>query len=155
MSEEPQPYMPELGQMMHGRPWHELECPEFVVALLRDVDNEFRRIKGNQGGPERDYSPFANHGYSYKNDTFEAHSYWWGEDCACPEDAEGESLHRSECEIVRPNFRWEDVEISWYKWLGRGTTINKPITPERAVEMYNACISSLVRWEREIDPGPH
>lgn len=41
------------------------------------------------------------------------------------------------------NFKYKDIEISWYKYLGRDTTINKEITPEEAADMFNDCIDSL------------
>ena len=33
------------------------------------------------------------------------------------------------------NFRWRGIEISWYKWFGRGTSSNIEITPNMASEM--------------------
>lgn len=41
------------------------------------------------------------------------------------------------------NFKYKDIEISWYKYLERDTTINKEITKKEAADMFNDCINSL------------
>ena len=45
------------------------------------------------------------------------------------------------------NFRWGDVRISWYKWLGRGTTINRPVDYATGVRMLDECLASIRAME--------
>lgn len=46
-------------------------------------------------------------------------------------------------EMKKPNFRYKNIEISWYKYLGRGMDIPE-MTYEELDEMLNDCIKSLV-----------
>lgn len=36
-----------------------------------------------------------------------------------------------------------DFEVEWYKYLGRGTEVNMPITPDEINEMLKDCLNSL------------
>lgn len=113
-------------------------CPKYITALLEHIDMDLRRIMWNRNQEEYN-SPFANSGNvdGYKNDTFEVHAYDW-------------SLDESSSPML-PNFKYNDIEISWYKYLGRGMWINRKITPEEAVDMFNACMASLDREEKKDD----
>ena len=75
-------------------------------------------------------NPFDNTGNSFKNDVFEVQAYNWNDD-----------IHQDY------NFKWQDVEISWYKYLGRDTTINKHLTEKEARVMYDACLASIRAME--------
>jgi len=125
-------YQPEIGQALFGQPTKQLECPEYVVALLESISNELGRVMWNI--KQEEYaSPFGNTGNRFKNGTFEVQAYSWDE------------------EVVQPfNFKWQDVEISWYKYLGRGCSINRPITKARAVAMFNDCIRSIRKMDKEL-----
>lgn len=119
-----------------------MDCPEYVTALLCYIRSDYDRIMENR--TQVDYymnSPFSNSGNveGYKNDTFEVHAYDWSWDC-------------DESEQEPPNFKYKDIEISWYKYLGRGMWINKAITPEQAIEMFNDCMESLRREEAKDEP---
>ena len=105
------------------------DCPGYLIELLRGIDDRLRIAYWNKHQEEMD-SPFGNTGNSFKNDTFEVEAYSWDDDYEQPY-----------------NFKWQDIEISWYKYLGRGTVINKKIDPHRAIEMYNACIESLDNYD--------
>lgn len=109
--------------------------PSYVCALLEGIESELDRIMWNINQEEY-ASPFRNTGNEFVCDTFEAHAYYWGDE---------ERL------IERPNFKCGDIEISWYKHLGRGDTINRPITPEEAIRMYNKCMYALHKYEKEND----
>jgi hypothetical protein len=100
-------------------------CPDYVVALLEGIDSRLHLQLWNETQQDTE-SPFYNTGASFKNDTFEVEAYNWNEDICQPY-----------------NFKWRDVEISWYKHLGRDTRINKKITPNEAKEMFDECIKSL------------
>lgn len=107
-----------------------IKCPNYIIALLRDIDRELSRIMWNK--LQKDYdSPFANTGNQFDNSTFSVSAYDWY------------------CERQDYNFKYNDIEIAWYKHLGRGTCINKEITSDKAIEMYNACMNSLRKMEKE------
>ena len=70
-------------------------------------------------------SPFDNTANKFFNKVFQVQAYEWNEDIE-----------------QQFNFKYKDIKISWYKYLGRDTTINKEITPEEAADMFNDCINS-------------
>jgi len=123
------PYEPELGQMCFGQPWKEYGCPEWIEAFLNMIRAELDRVMWNIDQKRYD-SPFGNTGNRFKNDVFEVEAYSWND------------------EVNQAyNFKWKDVEISWYKYLGRGMSINQELTHEKAVQMLDECLKSL----REMD----
>jgi len=115
-------YEPELGQMLNGQPYHRYECPEYIVALLQyleyEMENTYDEIDTG--------SPFRNTGNTFNNDIFQVEAYSWNEDIP-----------------QLWNFKYENIEISWYKHLGRGTTINREVTPEEAINMFDKCLESI------------
>lgn len=116
----------ELGQAMFAtNKIYNYHCPDYVVALLRDIDRKLKIVMWNKNQEEYD-SPFDNTGNSFKNEIFEVHAYSWDDD-----------------NTQEYNFKYKDVEISWYKYLGRGCTINKQFDEKYMTEMYNDCMESL------------
>lgn len=100
---------------------------ELVVSALRAIEEALDFYIWNN--PQEDYvSPFENTGHSFKNDVFEVNAYYWGND---------------KKEIKKPNFKYKNIKISWYKYLGRGMDIPE-MTYEELDEMLNDCIKSLV-----------
>jgi hypothetical protein len=127
------PYQPELGQMIFGQPSQSYEGSELLDAALRAISNELDRAMWNIEQEEYS-SPFDNTGNRFECDTFKAHAYSWGDD-------------------EQPwNFKWRDVEISWYKWSGRGLSTNKPLPPDLISEMLDDCLGAVRRHEREKRP---
>lgn len=126
-------YVPELGQASFGQPWQSYDVPEFVQALLSSLRDELDRIMWNAepNAPMRYPNPFNNTGGSFRNATFEVEAYSWSD------------------EEQPYNFKWRDIKISWYKYLGRGMSTNTEFTPDLAIEMYNDCWQSLQRLEKE------
>lgn len=123
-------YEPELGQMIFGQPTQVYDCPEYIESLLRGISNELERVMWNNNQKEYN-SPMDNTGEQFKNDTFEANAYSWND------------------EVDQPyNFKYKDIEISWYKYLGRGMSVNKPITEKQAVKMFDDCIASIRKMEK-------
>ena len=125
-------YQPELGQMAFGQPHKEYEGSELLEAALRAIGYELERVMGNIH--QREYSsPFDNSGNveGFVCPTFSAHAYSWGD------------------EDQPYNFKWRDVEISWYKWSGRGLSVNKPLSPDLISEMLDACLAAVRRHEKE------
>lgn len=129
-----EPYAPELGQMFFGQPWQPIRASELCIAALQAIDKELSRIKWNI--EQKGYnSPFANTGNSFKCDAFEVEAYSWNEEVE-----------------QKFNFKWQDVEVSWYKYLGRGTNTNIQLTPDRINEMLESCLEALSRYETANDP---
>jgi len=126
-------YMPELGQMAFGQPWKSYKASELLIAALKHIRDEMERVYWNNN-QEDIHDPFDNTGGEYKNDTFEVQAYSW--------DDEKEQPY---------NFKWGDVEISWYKHLCRGTSVNKPMTPALINKMLNECLKSLLNEEKSLD----
>lgn len=116
----------ELGNIMFNTNKNQCyDCPEWIIALLRAIENKLDIIMWNKYHKEYS-SPFGNTGNSFKNDVFEVQAYNWDDDIQQPY-----------------NFKCGDVEISWYKYLGRDTTINDNYNEEYIIVMFNKCIKSL------------
>ena len=99
---------------------------ELVVRVLGAIEDALEFYIYNN--PEEDYvSPFENTGDSFKNDVFEVNAYYWGDD---------------KKEMEKPNFKYKNIEISWYKYLGRGMDIPE-LTYEELDDMLNECLKSL------------
>lgn len=109
------------------------ECPDYVVALLEKINNELSRVYWNQHQEEY-CSPFSNSGNNYKGECFEVNAYAW--------DTEDD-------DIQNYNFKYKDIEISWYKHLGRDTTINREIKPEEAIEMFDTILKEIYQTEEK------
>lgn len=122
----------ELGQLMFSpNIIHTYDCPDWIVALLRDLSRELERVMWNINQKEYD-SPFSNTGNEFIGENFEVHAYNWDED------------------IEQPfNFKCGDIEISWYKYLGRGDTINGAYTPDTIIQMYELCLNEIRSLDRE------
>ena len=102
------------------------ECPKWVVALLNELDNQLDRVMWNIHQEEYP-SPFDNTSNMFKNDVFEVQAYDWND------------------EVEQPyNFKCDDIEISWYKYLGRDTTINGEYESQKIIDMFNKCLQSIL-----------
>lgn len=127
-------YFPELGHaIFYSNNVKKYNCEKYLVALLRDIARELERVMWNR--TQKEYAnPFENSGNvdGFKNDIFEVHAFDWNEDSD-----------------QQYNFKYKDVEISWYKYLGRDVSINREISPEYAIRMYNNCIKSLYLMDVE------
>ena len=109
------------------------DCPEWVEALLRFIEEKMERVHYNKYQKQFD-TPFLNTGAKYRDEVFEVSAYSWNDD--------------DEDEI---NFRYKDICFSWYKHLGRCTMVN--VNPQdenfkdRMIEMFDAIMAHL----REVD----
>ena len=124
IAEQLRPYEPELGQLMYGTPPGEFtfgKLEKWAVTSLRRLATltKVESLSQNIGG------------VSFRNDVFEMRNYHW---CADDEDCP---------EAARPNFKCGDVEIRWYKYLGRGMSVNRQITKEELTEIFQKCTDSL------------
>lgn len=114
-------------------------APSWVTALLSYLDSELCRVMWNIH--QKDYeSPFQNTGNDFKTDVFEVRAYYWGDD---------------EEEEIKPNFKCGKVEISWYKWYGRGTRLRGDYSTEEIIDAFNQALLSILQYEYEQCRGPY
>jgi len=104
------------------------------MAGLYWLGMEIQRVEENIRQEEFP-APTGNVGTSYCTDVFEMRSYCWDT------DSERADL---------PNFKCGDFEVRWYKWLGRGTSMNREIDANEFAEMLDRCLES-VRKNESID----
>ena len=128
-------YIPELGQAVFGCPTSQYDCPEYIEAGLKHLNDELCRIMWNKNQKEYQ-SPFGNYANEYKNDTFEVRSYYWGD---------------NEDKAVLPNFQCGDFEVRWYKYLGRGMSMNKSLDANEFFDIIDRCIKSVRREDVAIN----
>ena len=124
-------YTPELGQAAFGQPFKEYEVSELFYAALRSISNEWDRVMWNIHQKCLD-NPFSNSGQKWKCDTFEVESYSW--------DFDKEQEY---------NFKWNDIKVSWYKYLGRGMSVNVDISLKQIDELLKDCLDALRKLEKE------
>lgn len=111
-------YQAELGQSVAGRKSQEFECGELIVGFLITLGISILFKHG--------INPMNSSGESYCNNTFEAHAYDW-------DNEETQSF----------NFKYKDIKISWYKYVGRGTSINREVNTLDLKIMILDCLKSL------------
>jgi hypothetical protein len=125
-------YEPELGQMCFGCPTSEFACPEFIEAGLKHLSDEIERVEGNIRQEQFD-SPTHNNGSEYNTYAFQMRAYYWGED------------EKKQC---LPNFICDGLEVRWYKYLGRGMSMNKEIDANEFFKIIEKCLKAV--REREV-----
>ena len=115
-------------------------CPEYIVALLRDIDRQLKRLMWNIDHKEYD-SPFDNTANMFKLGNFEIQAYSWND--------EVEQEYNFIYKVDKSKANMPDLKISWYKYLGRDTTINQEIDSNVIVDIYNDIIKQLLEYEKE------
>lgn len=123
----PQRLTTTLSGKAWGNEWEEYECPTWMIACLDYLGNEMEICHWNKHQSKWSF-PGCNAGTEFKNDVFEMRAYCWNEDSE---------------EAKLPNFKCGDIEIRWYKYLGRGTTINREVSPEEFIAVFEKCRASL------------
>jgi hypothetical protein len=113
-------YTPELGQAVFGQPTQQLKPDWREDALLEILMNAWS-IFGDENA-----NPFGNYGRRYDGKAFRAHSYSWDED-----------------EHQEWNFAWRDFRASWYKWCGRGVSVNRHLSADEAREALRECFAEI------------
>jgi len=111
---------PELGQALFGQPYQFLECPGKVEDALIALQYIWDITR-------KEPNPFSNTGERFNGNLFQAHAYSWDEE-----------------EEQEFNFKWHDVRISWYKYLGRSTTISRSMHDSEITEMLKDCIKEIL-----------
>jgi hypothetical protein len=56
-----------------------------------------------------------------------------------------ENDHDASCRITKPNFRHKklDFEVNWYKYIGRGMSMNKPLDKKALRGIFRECFKSI------------
>jgi hypothetical protein len=124
-------YVPELGQMVFGQPSKQYQVPDLMEAVLGLLQYRLRTVQWNIHQEELP-DPFSNSGGQFLSETFCVEAYDWDEDREQPW-----------------NFKWKDLEISWYKYMGRGMSANMEITPRLCDECLKDCLAAL----EQMDPA--
>lgn len=128
----------ELGNLAFNHNTNQnYDCPYYVVALLRELENQLCRVYWNKTQQEYD-SPFGNTGNRFSNDVFEVQAYSW--------DDENPTEYNFKY-YVGDKANIKDIEISWYKYLGRDTTVNQLLDSNIYVDMFNNCLDSILKME--------
>jgi hypothetical protein len=127
-------YEPELGQAIFGQPHQRYEGSSMLEAALLLIREELDRIMWNIHQEEYD-SPFANTGESFSCEEFTVEAYSWDDSKEQPY-----------------NFKWNDIEISWYKHYRRGLSVNTQLTNDHIADMLEACINALQAYEKKKLP---
>lgn len=108
---------PEIGQVLFGNPHQRYKATPLCEACMSVIGEIIAAKLGLR--------PMENSGDRFDCDSFSAHAYDWGDD-------------------DQPwNFKWRNFEVSWYKYLGRGTSMNMALTTDVAAEMLVDCISGI------------
>ena len=128
-------YIPELGQACFGQAWKSYKSSNLLYSALYAIHEELCRVMWNIDQEEYD-SPFMNTANRFDCDIFSVEAYSWNED------------------YVQPwNFKWNDIEVSWYKYLGRGMSVNRILTNDEISIMLDSCLEALLQYEKEHNPN--
>lgn len=67
--------------------------------------------------------------------------------------AEEHKGHSDTCPTVLPNFHHKasGLEIRWYKYIGRGMSVNRPVTLEEFRRIYDECVTRCVEEVANAD----
>ncbi len=90
---------------------------EAALEVLKNTWEVFRPNAPN---------PFANTSERFECATFSVHAYSWGDE-------------------AQPwNFKWRDVEISWYKYFGRSMSTSSIVSEARTRQLVRECLPALL-----------
>lgn len=131
----------ELGNLMFNNNTNQVfDCPDYIVALLREIDRQLDRIMWNIHQETYD-SPFDNTSNSFKLGNFEIQAYNWSDE----ESQDYNFIYR----VDKTKANMPDLKISWYKYLGRDTTINQEIDSNVMVQIFDDIIEQLHKYEEQ------
>ena len=131
----------ELGNIMFNTNVNQqYKCPNYIIALLREIDRQLDRIMWNIEQKDFD-SPFDNTGNSFRLGNFEIHAYNWNDD----ESQEYNFIYK----VDKNKANMPDLKISWYKYLGRDTTINQELDSSVMIDIFDDIIDQLHKYEME------
>lgn len=131
----------ELGNLMFNpNITQSYTCPEYFVALLREINRVLHRVMWNINQEEYD-SPFENTGNVFECPVFKVEAYNWDESIS--------QDYNFIYFVDKTKANIDDVKVSWYKYLGRDTTINQDLDYSILVDVFNNCITYLKDFESE------
>lgn len=121
-------YEPELGQAAFGQPCKQFKISNELEYALAAIET---RLMLRMGQIDKHYeSPFRNTGSKFVCDTFAVEAYSWNDEVE-----------------QKWNFKWRDLEISWYKYIGRGMSANRKMTTKEIEEMLDDCLKAIERMK--------
>jgi hypothetical protein len=118
-------YTPELGQAIFGQPTQQFKCPEILDAALMSIRQELLWVLWNCRHHEID--PFTNSAESFRCAEFGVWAYDWG----------------SEQQPYNFKHTKSGLEVSWYKYFGRGMSANMSVSPDLAASILDDCLKAL------------
>lgn len=124
-------FVPPIGQLACGNLWGTFDFGE-LADFVSDELCALSEMLGKKNPDAQAHGCLGGewgYGQDFKNDTFEMHPYWWGN-----EDAP---------EAYEPNFQCGDLEIRWYKYIGRGMSVNHAVTRQELEEIFRKCRESI------------
>lgn len=116
-------------------------------VIARDIVDLTETLVTKHGAKHEGGGLGGRYGYSvvFENDIFAMHPFCWCEQSTCPW-CEDQSSEPGDPEHVTPHFRIKgtDVEVRWYKWIGRSMEIGPAdLTIERWREAFAKVEASL------------
>ena len=118
------------------------KCPEYIIALLRYLELEIDKYMFNKTQVPYE-SPFENTGNTFETDKFKVQAYNWNTDTM--------ALYNFIYYTDKRCSNLDDIKISWYKHLGRDTTINEEYDYSVIIYMFNDCIKSIRNLQKDIE----
>ena len=116
-------YVPELGQLVFGGPYGMFEMSEYAITMFKFLLWEIERVVSN-----RDRCVHWNRIEDPKIPGIEWHPYSSNEDSP---------------NYGKPNFKFGEVEIQWYKYPGRGMSCNVDWSPNQWAEWFDKCLACI------------
>ena len=114
-------YKPELGQLVFGQGSQNKVCASGLSAALTALCSIWEVTRPDTP------NPFENSGCGeHSGKRFKAYAYSWSDE---PQEF---------------NFAWRDVRVSWYKYLGRGMSVNRDVSEAETRELLRECAAELL-----------
>jgi hypothetical protein len=125
-------YEPELGQRCFGQPSQSYQVPNHLLAAIKYIKEELERVMWNKN-QDPTYSPFESVADKFVCPIFDVEAYSWDEEYEQPW-----------------NFRYNTLEVSWYKHLGRGMSMSRSyFSPMDSAVMLDECLDYLNKIDKE------
>lgn len=118
-------YKPELGQLVFKRNYQQFLASNLLISALQSISYQLELWYHDKYNEDIE-NPFTNSGGTFKNETFEVQAYNW--------DYNVEQLY---------NFKYKDIKVNWYKYLGRSVSVNKDVSPIEINNLLEDCLKSL------------
>lgn len=130
-------YTPELGQFAFRNPTGEYEVSDIGEAAIASLLDEIRRVYWNHTGRRIDYQDEScAETWNGLGSGIEWHAYWWGGD--------------DTPEAERSNLTFGGVEIRWYKYPGRGESVDREMAPDD----WASWLTATLKAARAVDFDP-